>query len=297
MENFINKLERKIGRYAIPNLINYFVIAYVASTILCIIPIKQYHPLVGAYNTNFYNLFLALDFSKIATGQVWRLITFILAPGDMSSGIGILFFVITVHLYYLFGHSLERAWGSFRFNLYFVGGIVLTLLAELIVFVASGYTLYFYGDGLNYVYETMFFAFCTLFPNETFLLYFVIPIKAKYLAAIDGIFMVVRILQYMANGYYSRGVAIMVAMLNFAIFFYMYKGLSRFSPKQIHRRSEFRRQTSDRVNHRTGVAKHKCAVCGRTSETNPELSFRFCSKCNGNYEYCEEHIFTHTHVE
>ena len=133
MQKFIRNLEKKFGRYAIPDLINYFVIFYVASTIISLF-------LPGLY----YN-FLALDFEKILHGQIWRLFTFILAPeslwtrGDsFGTGMNIFFFVIMVHLYYLFGRSLENIWGSFRFNLYFIGGIILTVVAEFILYIAVG---------------------------------------------------------------------------------------------------------------------------------------------------------------
>ena len=278
MQKFVRTLEKKFGRYAIPDLINYFIIFYVASTIISIF-------MPGLY----YN-FMALDFNKIMHGQIWRLFTFILAPGSLSGFFDILFFVITVHIYYLFGHSLENIWGAFRFNMYFIGGIILTVLGELILFIATGQSVY-YG-GMSYLYQSMFFAFCVLFPEERFLIYFVFPIKAKVLAILDAVLLIVNLIQYMTIGAYAYCVAIVVSMLNFLLFFYAYKGLDRYSPRQVKRRKEFKRQTM----RPQGVTKHQCAICGRNEMTNPELSFRFCSKCNGNYEYCEEHLFTHEHV-
>lgn len=278
MQKFIKNLEKKFGRYAIPDLINYFILFYVASTI------------ISLFMPGIYYNFLALDFGKIMHGQIWRLVTFILAPASLDGFFGILFFIITVHIYYLFGHSLENIWGSFRFNLYFIGGIVLTVLAELLLFITTGQSVY-YG-GMNYLYQSMFFAFCVLFPEERFLIYFVFPIKAKVLAVLDAILLVAEMFQYLRAGVYSYCVAIVIAMLNFLIFFYGYKGLDRYSPRQVKRRREFKRQTM----RPQGATKHQCAVCGRNEVTNPELSFRFCSKCNGNYEYCEEHLFTHQHI-
>lgn len=278
MQKFIKNLEKKFGRYAIPDLINYFILFYVASTV------------ISLFMPGIYYNFLALDFEKIMRGQIWRLVTFILAPASLDGFFGILFFIITVHIYYLFGHSLENIWGSFRFNLYFIGGIVLTVLAELLLFITTGQSVY-YG-GMNYLYQSMFFAFCVLFPEERFLIYFVFPIKAKVLAVLDAILLVAELFQYLRAGLYSYCVAIVIAMLNFLIFFYGYKGLDRYSPRQVKRRREFKRQTM----RPQGATKHQCAVCGRNEVTNPELSFRFCSKCNGNYEYCEEHLFTHQHI-
>lgn len=284
MQKFVKNMEKKFGRYAIPDLINYFIIFYVASTI------------ISLFMPGLYYGFLALDFEKIMHGQIWRLFTFILAPeimsgGFLGSGMSIFFFVIKIHIYYLFGHSLENMWGAFRFNLYFIGGIILTILAELILFLTTGQSAY-YG-GMNYLYQSMFFAFCVLFPEERFLIYFVFPIKAKVLAVLDAILLVADMIQYLSVGMYAYCLAIVVAMLNFLIFFYVYKGLDRYSPRQVKRRKEFKRQTM----RPQGVTKHQCAICGRNEVTNPELTFRFCSKCNGNYEYCEEHLFTHQHVK
>lgn len=284
MQKFVKNLEKKFGRYAIPDLINYFIIFYVASTI------------ISLFMPGLYYGFLALDFEKIMHGQIWRLFTFILAPeimsgGFLGTGMSIFFFIIKINIYYLFGHSLENMWGAFRFNLYFIGGIILTILAELILFLTTGQSAY-YG-GMNYLYQSMFFAFCVLFPEERFLIYFVFPIKAKVLAVLDAILLVADMIQYLSVGMYAYCLAIVVAMLNFLIFFYVYKGLDRYSPRQVKRRKEFKRQTM----RPQGVTKHQCAICGRNEVTNPELTFRFCSKCNGNYEYCEEHLFTHQHVK
>lgn len=284
MQKFVKNMEKKFGRYAIPDLINYFIIFYVASTI------------ISLFMPGLYYGFLALDFEKIMHGQVWRLFTFILAPENLTDSLfgtagGVFLFVIKIHIYYLFGRSLENVWGAFRFNLYFIGGIVLTVLAELLLFVTTGQSAY-YG-GMNYLYQSMFFAFCVLFPEEQFLIYFVFPVKAKVLAVLDAILLAASLIQYLRVGAYSYCIAIVIAMLNFLIFFYVYKGLDRYSPRQVKRRKEFKRQTM----RPQGVTKHQCAICGRNEITNPELTFRFCSKCNGNYEYCEEHLFTHQHVK
>lgn len=284
MQKFVKNLEKKFGRYAIPDLINYFIIFYVASTI------------ISLFMPGLYYGFLALDFEKIMHGQVWRLFTFILAPEILTDGLfgtvgNVFLFVIKIHIYYLFGRSLENVWGSFRFNLYFIGGIILTVLAELLLFVTTGQSAY-YG-GMNYLYQSMFFAFCVLFPEEQFLIYFVFPVKAKVLAVLDAILLAASLIQYLLAGAYSYCIAIVIAMLNFLIFFYVYKGLDRYSPRQVKRRKEFKRQTM----RPQGATKHQCAICGRNEVTNPELTFRFCSKCNGNYEYCEEHLFTHQHVK
>lgn len=282
MQKLIFNMEKKFGKYAISNLINYFLMMYIAATV------------VDVFLPYLYPLYLALDFDAIRAGQVWRLVTFVLAPGSLSGFISIFLFVIMVYLYYLFGHSLENVWGVFRFNLFMFSGVIFTVLGEFILYIFAGHASF--DGGLTYLYQSMFFAFCTLFPDESFLLYFVFPIKAKYLAAIDGIFLFVTFIQYFTSRQFAYCAAMIVSMLNLLIFFWLYKGgtrgfTTRYKTKK--RATQFKRQTQ--MSSR-GVGKHKCAICGRTDISNPELSFRFCSKCDGNYEYCDEHLFTHTHI-
>lgn len=291
MSSLVNKMERKLGRFAIPNLINYFIMVYAISTI------------VGLFVPGFYANFLSLDFRAIASGQVWRIITFVAEPASLSGMFGILVFILTVYIYHLFGQSLEKAWGPFRFNLFMFSGIILTVLGELVLYLTTGS--YIYLGGMSFMYQSMFFAFCLLVPDQTFYLYFLIPLKAKWLAIFDGCLLAYNMFDYLRYGivglrygfmpyliYLGYVVAILMAALNFVLFLFAYKNLSRYSPKEVHRRKEFKRA----VNMNPRITKHKCAICGRTDESNPELSFRFCSKCNGNYEYCQDHLFTHTHV-
>jgi hypothetical protein len=153
-------------------------------------------------------------------------------------------------------------------------------------------------------------AFATLFPDMQVYFMMILPIKIKWLAIIDGIYLAFSCLTYIgqyfqavaglptelkiiaANYYLSPAIAIVLSVLNFIIFFFATRK-NKYSPKEFKRRHEYTKQ----VKQAQGVAKHKCAICGRTSESNPELTFRFCSKCDGNYEYCEDHIFTHQHIK
>ena len=100
--------------------------------------------------------------------------------------------------------------------------------------------------------------------------------------------------------YKSNAVAAAVSILNFVIFFLGSRHMRPYSPKQMKRKREYQhkmRRAERPVNQYPGGAKHKCAVCGRTELDDPNLEFRYCSKCNGNYEYCQDHLFTHEHVK
>ena len=121
------------------------------------------------------------------------------------------------------------------------------------------------------------------------LLMFVIPVKMKWMGILDAVLMLYYVI---VGGVFTR-FAIIASLLNFVLYFYRLHR-SRISPKQMHRRAQFERKSNAG---RAKVTRHKCAVCGRTEEDDPSLEFRFCSKCNGNYEYCQYHLFTHEHVK
>lgn len=304
MNNILNKLERKFGRYAVPDLIKYVVMLYGAGAVIGILD--------SLNGTNIYYNYLCLDVDAVFHGQIWRLFTYLLEPyGFMSGGgflLSALFFLIQVQLFLMFGRSLEQAWGTFRFNMYFFSGYILNIVAAIIMYVSPMHQSIYYS-GFQYIYWAMFFAFAMLNPNMQFLLYFVIPIKVKWLAILDAVYLLYTVVKDVVEGvkyfldplvpnayggaYISAAIAIVVAMANFLIFFFATRNYRRVSPKEIHRRRKFKKETAAQ----NGMPRHRCAVCGRTELDNENLDFRFCSKCDGNYEYCSEHLFTHQHVK
>ncbi len=287
--SWLDKLERKFGRYAIPNLMYYIIILYGVGFVLNLV------------NPEFYYRYLSLNAEAVLHGQVWRLVTFIIeAPSD-----SIIFIIFVLHLYYMIGIELERAWGSFRFNVYFFSGMFFHILAAFVVYFIWGISLPLSTWYLNL---SLFFGFASLYPNVEFLLFMILPVKVKWLALIDALYFAYGILQAFLPAYgggmfgmvYKAGaVAAAVSILNFLLFFLSSGNVRPYSPRQVKRKREFKkniRSAARPVNY-GGGAKHKCAVCGRTELDDGHLEFRYCSKCNGNYEYCQEHLFTHTHVK
>mgnify|MGYP001020357788 CR=1 FL=1 len=148
-------------------------------------------------------------------------------------------------------------------------------------------------------------------PDVEFLLYAVLPIKVKWLALLDAVYMVYQIINSLylgfrtlaqgasaiytttAGAYFSIAIAIIVAMANFLIYFFATRQSPRARMQQKRRKRSFERQTNQYAN----GARHRCAVCGRTELDDDSLDFRYCSKCDGNYEYCSDHLFTHQHVK
>jgi len=280
MNNFIDKLERRFGRHPIHNLMLYVCILYMIGLV------------VDLANPTFCQAYLSLNPQAILHGQIWRLVTFLMSPPDTN----VFFFIFTLYLYYILGRSLERTWGAFRFNLYYFSGVIFTIIASFIAYFVTGQV--FLMD-TYYINMSIFFAFAMEYPDMELLFMFLIPIKIKWLAYLDGVLFVISFI----TGTVGTRIAIAVAMLNFLIYF-----ITVINPAQRYRQHK-RRSAYTKAVHRPertggngnrtadGKIIHRCAVCGRTNITNPELEFRFCSKCNGNYEYCQDHLFTHEHVK
>ena len=291
--NFLNKMERKFGRYAIQNISLMMIICY------------AFGYAIQFVNASFLD-YLVLNPYQILHGQVWRLVTWILIP---PSGFSI-FTMVMLYVYYSLGTLLERTWGAFRYNVYLLSGMIFTVIGSFLLYgyyslvysgviemigahdfftVLSNQTVggAFYGFSTMYVNLSIFLAFAMTFPDMQMLFMFIIPIKVKWLGIIDAIF---EAYLFLASGIDGK-IIIGASLLNVLLFFLMTRNMTHVSPKQIRRRQEFRHE----VRQNTEITRHKCAICGRT-EKDGELEFRFCSKCEGNYEYCQDHLFTHEHV-
>ena len=335
------KLEKKIGKYAIKNLIYYILGGYVIGYLLYFLSMYT--------EVDLYQ-YIILSPSMVMRGEVWRLFTWILTIPD-----GVSFFVIFMFLLCFFvGKSLEQSMGAFRYNVYiFSGWFFMTLGSMLVYWISSAIAgpsgAISYIPSTYYINMTSFLLFAMIFPQARLYFFGILPVRAKVLAIIDLVYLGLQVttgivalfLVKSSNvmgmlgelGYTERSLrlsilseifSIVFALLNFIIFFLASRDLKRLSPEELRRRSEFKRSVragessnaaftagrsmsreevkSENVkkvynNKPSGELVHKCAICGRTSIDHPELSFRFCSKCNGNYEYCQDHLFTHVHVK
>lgn len=283
---FIDKLERKFGRFGIPNLTIYMIVCYVIGYALMIV------------NPGILN-WLSLEPAYILRGQVWRLVTWVLYPPSTS---GVLWFAIAVlFFYYPIGTSLERTIGTFKYTLYILSGVIFTILGAFILyFLLGGNVLVGNVFSTYYISLSTFLAYAMCYPDMQVLLMFIIPVKMKWMAIFYVVIVVYEMIQYIMAGAWYLVIPIVASLLNFIIFYFGTKDFSRYNPKEIHRRNEFRRAMEPQGRMKSGsgsVTKHKCAICGRTELDDPNLEFRFCSRCNGNYEYCQDHLFTHIHVK
>lgn len=278
---FFYDLERKYQRYAIKNLMYYIVILYGIGLVLY---------MAQPY---FYWNYLCLNPIAILHGQIWRIVTFLIYPPAIGSMkmTSVFVGVIALFMYYSLGQTLENIWGAFRFNVFFFMGVIGQVLASLVVYLLLGQPVVMTTGFLNF---SIFLAFAIYFPDAQFLLFFVLPIKAKWLAVAECAVY----LYSFVFGPLSTRLEIIMSLANVIIFILLtrnnHKSNRRYAPIEIRRRQNFKKEATKIVT--PGKARHRCAVCGRTEMDDPNLEFRYCSKCEGDYEYCQDHLYTHKHV-
>lgn len=288
MKNLRRKFELycyKNRNKGIPNLMLYIVlgtaVVYVMSRM---------------YGNAFLYYLLCFDRGAILQGQVWRLITY---PLTYSAG-NLLLTAVSLFCYYSLGRAMENIWGTLRFNLYYLSGVVMM----------DVYCLLFGGQAdVVYLNLSLFLAYATLFPDAHFLLFFIIPVKAWIFALVDLVFVVIGLVSYP----FPYNLFSVVSLANYFLFFGKdvlnvipmswranASRLFRKKPQTTRRAKVIQFDAgSYEASHATPKAPytHKCTVCGRTDVSNPELEFRYCSKCKGYYCYCQDHINNHVHIQ
>ena len=273
---FFNELERKYQRYAIPNLMNYITVLYAAVLVIWLMD-----PMI-------YFRYFSLDVGLILRGQVWRLVTFLLFPPAFGNFrfTSVLVGVIALFMYQSLGQTLERIWGAFRFNVFFIMGVIAQIAAAFV-----GYLVFHQNWMLTtgFLNSAIFLAFVLYYPDVQFLMFYVLPVKAKWLGVAEC---AVYLYSFIFGTTASR-VELVISLLNIILFFAMTRNYHRYAPKEIKRKQEFKKAMKIVPK---GTARHRCAVCGRTELDGDDLEFRYCSKCEGDYEYCQDHLYTHQHV-
>lgn len=216
-----------------------------------------------------------LVWSKVFEGEVWRLLTFLFYPPPI--GIFVIFYFL---IFMMIGKSMEQYWGPVRYNVYFYLGAILTAFAGLLVpdqFVTG---LFFQAS--------LFLAFAVINPNYEFLIMFVIPVKVKWLALLQGLFYLLTL----STGINSASLMATAAIGNFLIFF---AGDLLQQVKRFKDRAKFTGMQMQETRP-THLARHTCAACGINSNDDPFEDFRYCSKCDGEKAYCQKHLHDHQHV-
>lgn len=218
--------------------------------------------------------------------QIWRIITFVFIPE--SSGLAL---ILWLYLYYFIGNALEDRWGSAKFTIFYVTGMLMSGLYCTLMWILTGRDV---QATSHYINLSMFFAFATLYPDLQLLFMFVIPIKIKWLALLDLVLFGAGIL----GNPFPYNLLPVVALLNYVLFFGEWL-LELFTPERKEQRktkANFKNEQR-RIHHemKTKPYTRKCEVCGRTDADYPDLEFRFCSRCEGYHCYCLDHISNHVH--
>ena len=270
--------------------------------------------------SNMATAFLDFYPQLILQGQVWRLITFIFVPLDTgaSSPFGQTFlFALSTFFYYWIGTALERQWGTTRFTVFYGLGVIFNIIAGFIIYAVFRSQLSAVGTltpdqiqnlltfastaSMSYVNMSMFFSFATLYPDMQVMLYGIIPLKVKWLAWLDVVFFVWEIGSALFSRQWIMALVPIIAILNYLFFFWedLVSMVNRNRVRVQHRTSaqtiNFKKAQKD-LKERRGYL-HKCSVCGITDQDDPNMEFRYCSKCNGYYCYCANHINNHTHIQ
>lgn len=272
----LNRFCLKHPRFGINNLMLYIVIGNIIVFLFSMMD-----------TTKTFMSYLYFNSDLILKGQVWRLVTFLFIPSSSN----VLYFAIELYFYYFIGSTLERYWGSAKFTVYYLFGAILTMIYGTVMsFFVNGYL----AVSASYLNLSMFFAFAVLFPDTRVLLMFIIPIKIKWLAIVDAAFFALGVI---VNPFPINLIPL-VAIANFLLFFGsdfldMFRANKRVYSKQS---KNFRKEAQHaKMEMDSAPYRHKCAVCGRTDVSNPELEFRYCSRCAGYHCFCIDHINGHVH--
>ncbi|MDB6094309.1 MAG: hypothetical protein JWM32_1871 [Verrucomicrobia bacterium] len=263
---FLDRLERIFGRFSIPHLALYIVIGQVFVLLSALMRLLD------------LSYFIMVP-DLVIGGQWWRLVTMIFMP-PAPGMFGYAFVAFAWYIFFLMGNSLEGYWGEFRFNLFVLTGYLLTVAVAFLTPQAATTNLFIAGS--------VFLAFAWLNPDFELSIFFILPVKIKWLA----------LLMWLTNAYYFTvgswplRFQILASVGNFLIFF----------SKDIVQTMRYRKKVMSTQARRFATenaapeARHRCRICGKTDLTNPEMDFRYCSKCAGDECYCQDHIFNHEHV-
>ena len=246
-------------------------------------------------NYLLYNL-LCFDRRLILQGQVWRLITYPLTYRIDN----LLLMAVSLFCYYSIGRAIETIWGTLRFNLFYVSGVI---LMDVYCMLFGGYA------SVTYLNLSLFLSYATLFPDAQFLMFFIIPVKAWIFALVDLAIVILDLILYP----FPYNLFSVISLANYFLFFgkdvlnvvplsWRIK-LSRLFKKQPAAPKRPKVIQFDAAAYQAAkeaqkaAYTHRCTVCGRTDVSNPELEFRYCSRCKGYYCYCEDHISSHSHIQ
>ena len=256
--------------------------------------------LVSMFSQNFALYYwLMFDRTLILQGQIWRLITY---PLTMFNN-NLILMLISLICYFSLGRAIENVWGTCRFNLFYFSGVILMdIYCMIFGSSASAY----------YLNLSLFLSYATMYPNAQFLFLYIIPVKAWIFALLDLLLVLYGLVVYP----FPDNLFSVISLANYFLFFG--KDVVNVIPVswQVNFRRLFRKKSGSNTapqrpkvvpfpsagSYQATVATpkaphtHSCTVCGRTDVSDPDLEFRYCSRCKGYHCYCQDHINSHTHI-
>ena len=262
--SLLDKAERQLGRFAIPNISLYLVMGQVFVLL---------GAMLGRIDLKYFVLLPAL----VMQGEWWRVFSFLFMPPSPGM-FGYIFVAFAWYIFYLMGNALEGSWGVFRYNLFLFAGFALTVGAAFLNPMAAATNAFIAGS--------VFLAFAYLNPDFELSIFFILPVKIKWLALNTWALYAVSFVR----GDWATRFQILASVGNFVLFFGQDLWLSvRDRKRTVARKMEKLARTE-------AEPRHTCHVCGKTDVSHPQLDFRYCSKCAGDQCYCPDHIQNHAHV-
>lgn len=259
--NVLDRLQRRFGRYAVANLTMILIAGQVAAYAL------------GFARPDLPEL-IAFVPARFLAGELWRPLTFVFAMPPMHPVFAFFFW----YLFYLMGTTLEHTWGTFRYNVFLLVGYVATVAVSFITPLQPASVVFLQGS--------VFLAFAYLYPDFQILLFFLLPVKIKWLALVAWIGYLYKLA--FGPGFDVR-LLVAASLANFFLFF------GRDIVMRMRGAQRRMAQQAGQIKTRH-TPRHRCTICGITNLTHPDMDFRYCSKCAGNPCYCSEHLANHQHV-
>ncbi len=288
----IDRFCAKHPRFGIPNLMKIIVFAQIGIYLIDLLC-----RLVFKFGWVSILEFIPLN---IFQGQLWRLVTWLVVPNSDNP----FYLLLGCYFYYWIASMLERQWGTARFNLFYFGGALLSVIVGLLIGLLQRDLTHTYSAiGLSYYLNlSIFLVLATLFGDMQVLLLFVVPVKMKWMALLDLLPIVISMVKAVRAGYWMLALAPLASWINYFIFTWPFwrakldRTRYRHDPKVIQFRQAQKQAQKAQQAQQSQPWHHKCAVCGITDLDDPNMEFRYCSKCDGYYCYCADHINNHVHI-
>lgn len=256
----LEKLEKKFRRVGIPNITLYLV---GGQAIVYMFGITEQIDITR----------LLLIPANVLRGEVWRLFTFIFMPSFTNP----VFMLFALYLFYLMGTALENYWGTFRYNVFLLIGYAATVAVAFLTPNVPASNIFLGGS--------IFLAFATLNPDFELAIFFILPVKIKWLALLTWIGYIFQIVV----GSWTTRFMVLASICNYLVFFSrdIWSGMKTHRWRMERKAQEFARQNEPI---------HRCTACGRTDKDHPTLTFRYCTQCAGTPCYCQDHLKNHDHL-